>query len=151
MIGNFKVINRSNEKRCAALPSSLYDSMSVIRLNASDLERLATEANIGITAKKIAYAVFVDGRTHSRVASEFNVTRQRVTFIVSAIRRAHDKSILSSDSENIAEVNLTLPIGLATELEKVFNLISQCEDKSRQKAAYSKITRAIVSAKLSLK
>ncbi|MDO8336517.1 MAG: TrfB-related DNA-binding protein [Candidatus Saccharibacteria bacterium] len=123
--------------------------MSVIRLNASDLERLATEANIGVTARNIAYAVFVDGRTHSQVASEFNVTRQRVTFIVSAIRRAQEKTVLSS--ENIAEVNLTLPIGLATELEKVCDLISRCEDQNKQRAAYSKITRAVVSARLSLK
>lgn len=122
--------------------------MSVVRLSSEDLDLVLSSTNLGDTAKIIAYEVFVLGHTHADVAVKNNVTRQRVTAIVATIRRAQEHYGVSS-SDNIAEVQLSLPLGLATELQKLCAMLEHCPDKESRRAAFSKVTRSVVAARLS--
>ncbi|MFZ6774540.1 hypothetical protein ACO0LB_17695 [Undibacterium sp. SXout7W] len=121
--------------------------MSVIRLNTDDLDLLLSSTNLGDGARAIAREVFVLGHTHTEVAKRNKVARQRVTAIVATIRRTQEHYAVSS-SDNIATVQLTLPLALATELQKLCDDMACCGSHERRRATFNKITRSVVAARL---
>lgn len=121
--------------------------MSVVRLNPDDLDLLLSSTNLGDGARSIAHEVFVLGHTHTEVASRNKITRQRVTAIVATIRHVQEHYAVTS-SENIATVQLTLPLSLATELQKFCDDMARCGSPESRRVAFSKVTRSVASARL---
>lgn len=126
--------------------------MRITRLSDKTFEQVIASVRsrrrLGEDARKMAYAVLVEGRKALDVAAEYGVTRQRVSLAVSSVRRAYAKSLTLEES--VVSIELELPIALARELAELAAVLAKPLDAEKRDAAIEKVRIAIHSARTRL-
>lgn len=119
--------------------------MELKRLSSDDFERLANETNLGDHARLMARAVLVDGRGQAEVATENEMSRQRINLAVGAIKRAYKAA--GGSGQGIVSVLLEVPECLALELATFNKALSSCSSDELRKAVLDKAISGLVNAR----
>jgi hypothetical protein len=93
--------------------------------------------------------VLVDGRAQVDVATEYGMTKQRVSGAVATIERAYKKTTTPGVSS--IRVELDLPEALALELMALIEAMKGCDDATRAAEALDKATSVVRKAAKLLK
>ncbi|NHZ99076.1 TrfB-related DNA-binding protein [Massilia sp. CCM 8734] len=121
--------------------------MKLTRLTPDDFDQLANKTEMGPDARMMAKGFLVERRTLTEVASQYNVSKQRVHLAVETIRKEYARSKLNT---GLLELELELPHTLAVDIERFAKAFSLQADTGLRQAALVKIARAIASAEHSL-
>ena len=119
--------------------------MRLKRLTAQAFENSAADTRMGDHARGMARAVLVDGRSQVDVATEYGMTKQRVSGAVATIERAYKK--ITTPGESVIRVELDLPETLALELGVLIDALAQCRDQELQQAVIEKVLTACKSGR----
>lgn len=119
--------------------------MELKRLSSDDFERLADETNLGEHARLMARAVLVDGRGQAEVATENDMSRQRINLAVGAIKRAYKAA--GGSAGGIVSVLLEVPECLALELATFNKALASCSNDELRKAVLDKAISGLVNAR----
>jgi hypothetical protein len=92
-------------------------------------------------AHDIGRAVLVDERPQSEVARQYDVTRQRVNYIVSSITRAYTEAQPESDA--FVRVELMLPQRLAADVSKLARALASRNRRTVTEHAQGEVGAAI--------
>lgn len=106
--------------------------MKLRRLTPQDFDRLAASTRMGDRACAMARAVLVDGRAQVDVATEYGMTKQRVSLAVGAIERAFVSS--AAPGTGWVTVTLDLPESLALELAELSDSLKGRPEDAQAKA-----------------
>ena len=123
--------------------------MRLKRLTSLVFDRVAAETRMGDQALEMARAVLVDGRAQVDVATEYGMTKQRVSGAVATIERAYKKTTTPGVSS--IRVELDLPEALALELMALIEAMEGCDDATRIVEALDKATSVVRKAARLLK
>ncbi len=123
--------------------------MRLKRLTSLVFDRVAAETRMGDQALEMARAVLVDGRAQVDVATEYGMTKQRVSGAVATIERAYKKTTTPGVSS--IRVELDLPEALALELMALIEAMEGCDDATRTAEALDKATSVVRKAAKLLK
>lgn len=123
--------------------------MRLKRLTPQAFDRTADNTRLGDQARKMARAVLVDGRAQVDVATEYGMTKQRISLAVATIERAYMKAMTVGGS--FIRVELELPEGLALELGALVEAMKGCDDAAKSAEALEKATHAVRKATKLLK
>ena len=111
------------------------------RLTPKAFDRAAADTRMGDQAREMARAVLVDGRAQVDVATEYGMSKQRVSGAVATIERAYKKTTTPGVSS--IRVELDLPETLALELAALAEAMKGCDDAARCAEALDKATNAV--------
>ena len=113
--------------------------MRLKRLTPQAFDRAAADTRMGDQAREMARAVLVDGRAQVDVATEYGMSKQRVSGAVATIERAYKKTTTPGVSS--IRVELDLPETLALELAALAEAMKGCDDAARCAEALDKASR----------
>ena len=116
-------------------------TMRLKRLTPQAFDRVAADTRMGDQAREMARAVLVDGRAQVDVATEYGMSKQRVSGAVATIERAYKKTTTPGVSS--IRVELDLPETLALELAALAEAMKGCDDAARCAEALDKATNAV--------
>lgn len=114
--------------------------MRLKRLAPDAFDRVAADTRLGDQAREMARAVLVDGRAQVDVATEYGMTKQRVSLAVATIERAYKK--FTTPGVSAIRVELDLPESLALELGALAEALEQCDDTELKQAVIEKVMSA---------
>src|SRR6218665_646089 len=130
-------------------PFSETTPMRLKRLTPQAFDRAAADTRMGDQAREMARAVLVDGRAQVDVATEYGMSKQRVSGAVATIERAYKKTTTPGASS--IRVELDLPEALALELAALAEAMKGCDDAAKCAEALDKATNAVRKAAKLLK
>lgn len=119
--------------------------MRLKRLTLQAFDRAAADTRMGDQAREMARAVLVDGRAQVDVATEYGMSKQRVSGAVATIERAYKK--VTTPGVSAIRVELDLPEALALELGALADALEQCKDAALKQTVIEKATAAIKSGR----
>lgn len=114
--------------------------MRLKRLTPQAFDSAAADTRMGDHARAMARAVLVDGRAQVDVATEYGMTKQRVSGAVATIERAYKK--VTTPGVSAIRVELDLPETLALELGALAEALAQCSDHELQESVIEKVLAA---------
>ncbi len=110
--------------------------MRLKRLTPQAFDRAAADTRMGDQAREMARAVLVDGRAQVDVATEYGMSKQRVSGAVATIERAYKKTTTPGVSSIRVELDLPETLALAEAMKG-------CDDAARCAEALDKATNAV--------
>jgi hypothetical protein len=121
--------------------------MKLTCLTEHDFIEVAKTTALRTDAWAMARAVLVERRSLADVASQYQVSRQRVHLAVEVIRKAYDKEQLRSGWMG---VDIELPHPLAADVTRVAKLLWDKPDSERRQKALALLSRALGDAEREL-
>ena len=119
--------------------------MRLKRLTQQTFDRAASDIRMGDQAREMARAVLVDGRAQVDVATEYGMSKQRVSGAVATIERAYKKT--TTPGVSAIRVELDLPEALALELGALVEALVKCSDPDLGQSVIEKVLAATKSGR----
>jgi hypothetical protein len=120
-------------------------------LSAADFERLADLTQLQEIARAMAREYFVNSRSLTEIAKEFDTSKQRVNLAVGSIRRVHEASGGTAAKHAWVRFEDEVPEGIHSALDAFVTELKKRHAESARQTAIDQVTRALERATWSLK
>jgi hypothetical protein len=114
--------------------------MKLLRLSKEELELLTAGTRFHEDSLKIFHLLFVKGKGISAISEQLGVSRQHVSALGNSLRKIHGQKKCQF---GIAEVTVSVPVTLATEIEGLSTALLKEKDLGEREKMVSLATKTI--------
>jgi hypothetical protein len=114
--------------------------MKLIRLTKEELDSLTAGTRFHEDSLKIFHLLFVKGKSIAAISEQLEVSRQHVSTLGNALRKVHEQKKCQF---GIAEVTVSAPVTLATEIESLSSALLKEKDLGEREKKTNLATKTI--------